>query len=282
MPNQLNIGSRSADPTKSNGGVSTGAIAVFPCRHSTSTTVLSNIADPLVTGEAGAAFAAATAFASPQGLLTADAASTDTTMRLSLTNFTYSYNNSDSLLIATRINITSSLPAATKPIWAQGGSSSAAPGWALKCKTTGALFLQYDHAGGSGYLADTNAGGPAGNGLLTAATWHHVVVALWDMNASAGTGKYGIWIDGARGYSAVDKAASGLPTTITPVEALRIGQYYRSSGPTTSSIGATQSDFHVYRAPQSVVLTQAKLDALANRLYRDPTRPLTPTEWPMT
>lgn len=282
MPNQLNIGSRNAAPTKSNGGVSTGAIAVFPCRHSTSTTVLANIADPLVTGEAGAALVPATAFASAEGLLTADAASTDTTMRLSLANFTYSYNNNDSLLIATRIKITSGLPAATKPIWAQGGNNSSAPGWSLRCKTTGALFLQYDHAGGSGYLSDTNAAGPANDGLLTAATWHHVVAALWDMNAAAGTGKYGIWINGVRAFTTTDKSMSSMPATITPTEALRIGQYYRTSGPTTLSIGATQSDFHVYRAPQAVVLTQAKLDALANRLYRDPTRPLTPTEWPMS
>lgn len=282
MANQIIIPSRYKAPTKGNSGITSGAIAVFPCRHATTDTVLSNIADPLVTGEPGAAFNPATAFASPQGLLTADAAATDTTMRLSPANFTYSYNSNDSLLIATRVKLTTSLPGSTKPVWAQGGNNSTAQGWQMKCTTSGGLLLQYDHPGGSGYLATTDAGGPAGNGLLTADTWFSVVAAIWDMNASAGTGKYGIWIDGKRAYTTGDKSMSSMPAAITPTEAFRIGQYYRTSGPVTLSIGATQSDFHIYRAPQAVVLSQTILDKLASRLHRDPTRPLTPAEWAMS
>lgn len=279
MPNQLKIG-QIVTPTVANGGITPGCIACFPCRQATTDTVLANIAQPLVTGEAGVAFVPGTAFASPQGLLTADAASTDTTMRLSLANFTYSYNNSDTLLIATRLKITSALPGATKPIWAQGGNNSSAQGLGLRCKTTGALFVQLDGAS-QFFSADTDAGGPAGNGLLTAAVWHHVVVALWGMNAAAGTGNVGIWINGEKGFITNEKALTSWPATITPAEGFRIGQYYRTSGPTTLSIGATQSDFHIYRAPQSVIYTGAQMREIANRLYRDPSRPLSTSEWRM-
>lgn len=283
MSNVLKFGPRIAR-SQSNGGITTGAIAVFPCHHSTADPVLVDASGNANNGLAGAAFNAATAFASTAGILTADAASTDTTQRLS--SFPYSFNAGDSLLIANRINITTALPGATKPVWAQGGNNTSAQGFGLRCKTTGALFWQIDGPASQFYGTDTDASGPAGNGLLTATVWHHIVFAWFSHvigSGANGTAYYGIWINGKYAYAVGSaKTASSLPSVVTPSEGMRIGQYYRSSGPTTLSIGATQSSYHFYRAPQSVIQTFAQIDALAKRLYRDPETPLSLAEWPMS
>lgn len=279
MSNVLRFGPRIAR-TLANGGVTTGAIGVYPAHPSTTENSLRDVSGAGNNTVAGAAFVGATHFASPAGVLTVDAASTDIAQRLPA--FGYDFNAGDALLVANRINITTSLPASSKPIWGQGGNNSAAPGWALKCKSTGNLFLQLDHAGGSVYGSDTDASGPASDGKLTAAAWHHVVVAFWGHNVQAGTAYYGVWINGKYAYSATSaKSMTGLPASCTPVEAMRLGAFYRTSGPTVSCIGATQCAWHFYRAPASVAQSFAAIDALAKRLYRDPESPLSLTEWPM-
>lgn len=279
MGNQLKVGSL-INPTRANGGITTGVIAVLPCRQATTDSGLVDISGNANPGLPGAAFVAATAFASPQGILTADAATTDTTCYIPLAKFNYSYNAGDTLLIASRIKL-AALPGATKPVWAQGGNNSTAQGLGLRVKVNGALTLQLDGPASSYYTGDTDAGGPAGNGLLTASVWHHVVFAIWNADPVAGTANFGIWINGVRAFSTADKAVSGWPSAVTPTEGLRIGQYYRSTGPTTLSLGATQSDFHAYRSPKEAIFTQAQLDAIANRLFRDPSRPLSAAEWRM-
>ena len=283
MSNVLKFGQR-ITPTRANGGISTGAMAIYPCHQAVADSVLADASGNANNSLAGAAFVAATAFASPAGILTADAASTDTTQRLS--SFPYSFNAGDSLLIANRINITTALPAATKPIWSQGGNNTVSQGFGLRCKTTGALLWQLDGPAGQFFGADTDAAGPASNGLLTAAVWHHIVFGWWGHvigSGSNGTAFYGIWINGKYAYAAgAAKTASSLPSVVTPSEAMRIGQYYRTIGPTTLSIGATQSSYHFYRAPQAVVQSFAQMDLLAKRLYRDPETPLSLAEWPMS
>lgn len=281
MPNAIKLGSRIAR-TQANGGITTGAIAVYPCHHANTSPVLLDASGNTNNGIAGGFFSSATAFASTAGILTTDAASTDTTQKLA--SFPYSFNAGDSLLIANRINITSALPGATKPIWAQGGNNSSAQGFSLRCKTTGALFWQLDGPSTSYFSADTNASGPAGNGLLTAAAWHHIVFGWWGHvvgTGANGTAYYGIWINGKMAFSEGTKTASSLSSVVTPVEAMRIGQYYRTAGPTTLSIGATQSSYHFYRAPQASIRTFDQMDGIAKRLYRDPETPLSLAEWPM-
>lgn len=282
MSNVLKFGPR-ITRTQANGGITTGAIAVYPCHHATTDPVLVDVSGSANSGVAGAAFVSATAFASTNGILTVDAASTDTTQKLGA--FPYSFNAGDSLLVANRINITTALPGATKPIWAQGGNNTTAQGFGMRCKTTGALFWVLDGPAGQFFSSDTDAAGPANNGLLTAAVWHHIVFAWFGHvigSGANGTAYYGIWINGKYAYAAGGaKSAGSLPSVVTPSESMRIGQYYRTAGPTTLSIGATQSSYHFYRAPQAVVQTFAKIDALAKRLYRDPETPLSLAEWPM-
>ena len=269
--------------TQANGGITTGAIGVYPCHQATTDTALTDISGNSNLGAAGVAFVAATAFASPSGILTADAASTDTTQRLSA--FGYSFSAGDSLLVANRINIASALPGATKPIWSQGGNNTVSQGFGLRIKTTGALLWQLDGPASSYNSNDTDASGPASNGLLTAAAWHHIVFGWWGHvigTGANGTAYYGIWINGKYAYATgAAKTASSLPSVVTPAEQMRIGQYYRVIGPTTLSIGATQSSYHFYRAPQAVAQTFAQMDAIAKRLYRDPETPLSLAEWPM-
>jgi len=279
MGNQLRLGSQRT-ASQSNLGISTGCIACYPCHQATTDNTLTDISGNSRTGVAGAALVPATAFASPQGITTAEAASTDTTCRLALADFTYSFNNGDTLLIATRVKLTA-LPAASKPLWAQGGNNTAAPGWALSVKSTGELFTRLDHAGGQAFGADTNAAGPASDGKMDT-NWRSVVFAFWGHNVAGGTASYCLWIDGTVAYSTYPKTASSLPTSVTPAEAFRIGQYYRTSGPTTTSIGGLHSYVHLYRAPVAVTNTFAKMDALAKRLYRFPGEPLNAVEWPMT
>lgn len=283
MSNVLKFGPR-ITRTQANGGITTGAMAIYPCHHSTADPVLVDASGNENNGLAGAAFSAPTAFASAAGILTADAASTDTTQRL--TSFPYSFNAGDSLLVANRINITTALPASSKPIWSQGGNNSTAQGLGLRLKSTGVLFWQIDGPSSTFNSSDTDASGPAGDGKLTATVWHHIVLGWWGHvigSGANGTAYYGIWINGKFAYAVgTAKTASSLPSSVTPAEAMRIGQYYRTSGPTTLSIGATQSSYHFYRAPQASARTFAQMDAIAKRLYRDPETPLSLAEWPMT
>lgn len=279
MANQLKIGAR-VHPTQANGGISTGAIAIYPCFHSNTESSLTDISGNNNHGAPGVAFSAATQFATPTGLTNTDGASTDTTMRIPLANWTYNYNAGDNLLVAGMLKM-ASLPSSSKPIWAQGGNNSTAQGPSLKISSGGVLFWQLDNAGASIFAANTDAGGPANNGVLTTAVWHHVMFAMWNHNVSAGTATFGIWLNGARGFSVADKSLSSLPASIAPVEAVRIGQYYRTSGPTTLSFGATQNSYHFYRSPNSVIWTQTQMDGLAKRLHRSPVKPLSAAEWRM-
>lgn len=279
MSNILRVG-QLVTPTQANGGISPGCIACYPCHQATTDTVLTDISGNGNHGSAGVAMVPATAFGSPQGLLTAEAASTDTTERLALGNFTYNYNNGDTLLIATRVKL-SAIPAATKPLWAQGGNSSAAPGFALNVQSSGLLSHRLDNVGSSQFGSNTDAGGVAGDGKMDASEWRTVVFAWWNHNVGALTANYGIWIDGVSAYAAGPKSATSLPASINPTEAFRIGQYYRTVGPTTASIGALHSYIHIYRAPNAVSNTLAKMDALAKRLHRCPSMPLNAVEWPM-
>ncbi len=278
MSNILRVG-QLVNPTQTNGGISTGCIACFPCHQATTDTVLADISGNGNNGSAGVALVAATAFASPQGLTTAEAASTDTTERLAQAAFTYNYNNGDTLLIATRVKLTA-VPAASKPLWAQGGNNSTAQGWSLRVKSTGVVFYQLDGPAASYNSFDTDTAGPASDGKIDT-NWRNVLFAFWNHNVGAGTASYGIWIDGAGAYLTSPKSATGLPATITPAEAFRIGQYYRASGPTTASIGGLHSYVHIYRAPNAVVQSLTKMDSLAKRIYRCPSVPLNAVEWPM-
>lgn len=280
MSNALKIG-QMKDPTQSNGGITSGCIVCWPCHMSTASNTLQDISGNSRTGLAGVALVPGTAFASPQGITTAEAASTDTTCRLSLSDFEYSFNAGDSLLIHTRVKLTA-VPAATKPLWAQGGNSSAAQGVRLNVSNTGVMSIVLDHPGGTAFLDVTDAGGPSSNGVIDT-NWRSITVALWGHVPAAGTASYGIWIDGVCGFSENDtRSATSMPTSVTPVEAFRVGQYYRASGPVTASIGGLHSYLHAYRAPQAVTNTFQKMQLLAKRLHKCPSLPLNSTEWPMT
>jgi hypothetical protein len=117
---------------------------------------------------------------------------------------------------------------------------------------------------------------------MDASVWRTLMFAFWNHNVGAGTAYYCIWIDGVPAYAATPKTASSLPASVVPIEGLHIGQYHRTTGPVTASIGAIQSDFQVYHSPNTVALSMAQLNIIAARLFSDPTRPLSSAEWPMT
>lgn len=278
MSNSLKIGSI-ITPTRANGGISLGCIACYPCHQATTDTTLEDISGNGNTGAAGVALVPATAFASPQGITTAEAASTDTTMRLLQPSFTHDYNSGETLLIATRVKLTA-LPAATKPLLAQGGNNTSAQGFALNVANSGTLGYRLDGPASQIFGSQTEAAGPASDGKIDT-NWRSVMFAFWNHNVAAGTASYAIFIDGEHAYLAGPKTASSLPASISPAEAFRIGQYYRAAGPTTASIGGLHSYVHLYRAPNAVSNSLAKMEALAKRLFRIPSVPLTAAEWPM-
>lgn len=280
MSNIVKLGTHKT-PTQGNGSISTGCIALYPCHQATTDNTLTDTSGNGYTAQAGAALVPATAFASPQGITTTEAASTDTTCYLPLAQYNYSYNANESLLWHTRVKLTA-IPAATKPLVAQGGNNASAPGLRLIVTNTGLVAWALDHAGGTAFSANTDIAGPANDGKLDT-NWRSVMLAMWALDKSAGTASYGIWIDGTYAFNATGaKSATGLPASVTPAEGVRIGQYYRSSGPTTASIGGLHSYAHLYRAPSAVTHTWAQMDALAKRLAKFPGLPLNSVEWPMT
>lgn len=271
MPNALKLGPRVAR-TRANGGITTGAIAVLPCHHSTAENSLVDISGAGNNGIPGAAFTPATHFAGTDGVITPDSAGLlDYAQRLG--SFGYDFNAGDTLLIAGRMKLTAGYPAASKPIIAQGGNNSAAQGIRLSMTATGTLAMVWDGAS-SAFSANTDTAAPSSG-------WFSYMFALWGHTPAAGTAYYGIWLNGASAFTTYPKSATGLPTSMVPTEALRIGAYHRTTGPVDASIGATHASIHIYRAPASVAQTTNKMAALARRLYRDPETPLSLAEWPM-
>jgi len=282
MSNALKFGPRIAR-TLANGGVSPGYIALYLGHHATTDPVLVDVSGKGNNGVAGAAFVSATAFASTDGLLTTDAANTDTTQKLGA--FDYNFNNGDCLLTACRIKL-ATVPAWTKPIWSQGGNNSSAQGMGLRVTVASNLTFTIDNAGSTIFGAYTDQAGPLNDGAIPTGSWAHVMFCWWGHvlgSGANGTAYYGMWINGKQAFAGDGvKNATNLPNVITPTEACRIGQYYRTAGPTTVSLGATQASMHFLRAANSAssAITVAKLDALARRLYRDPESPLSAAEWP--
>lgn len=275
MPNALKLGPR-VTRTRANGGISTGAIAVLPCHQANTDTAIVDISgSPLGATAAGAAFVPATHFAGTDGVITPDhSGSSDFMQRVPQAAFTYDFSAGDALLIAGRIKLTSGYPASSRAVIAQGGNNTAAQGIRLSMTTAGALFMAWDGPSGTVFSANTDVSAASSG-------WVSYMFALWSHTPAAGTATYGIWLNGERAYTTMPKSASSLPTSMSPSEALRVGGYFRASGPVAQSIAATHANIHLYRAPASVPQTTAKMNALARRLFRDPFHPLTATEWPM-
>lgn len=277
MPNAIRLGSH-ITRTQANGGITPGAIAIWPCHHATTNNALTDISGNGNNTVAGASFVGATHFAGTDGVITPDSSgSSDFAQRLEAAQFSYGvsgFANGDTLLIAGRMKLTAGYPALSRPIIAQGGNNSAAQGIRLSMKaTTGALLMAWDGAS-SVFSADTDTAAPSSG-------WFSYMFALWGHTPAAGTAYYGIWLNGASAFTTYPKSATNLPTSMVPTEALRIGAYHRTTGPVDASIGATHASIHIYRAPASVAQTTNKMDALARRLYRDPETPLSLAEWPM-
>lgn len=275
MSNVLKFGQR-ITPTRANGGITTGAIAILLCHQANTDTAIADISGSgLGSSAPGAGFVPATHFAGADGVITPDASGvTDFAQRVPQANFNYDFTSGDSVLLAGRMKLTAGFPASTKPIVAQGGAGTAAQGLRLSMTSSGNLVMVWDGPSTQQFGSNTDT-------LAPSSGWFHYVFASWNHVPAAGTNNYGIWINGARAYTAFPKTGSSLTTAMTPAEALRIGAYFRASGPTCNSIGATHSSIHAYRAPQAVAQTTAKMDALAKRLYRDPETPLSLAEWPM-
>jgi len=285
MPNQLKVGSM-VTPTRANGGITSGCILYSHLHQATTDAVCSEDSGAGTSFAAGANLVPATAFASPQGFVTAEATATETMLRMPFANFNYSYNAADTLLIATRIKLTALPTGSARAICAQGGGATNAPGWRLLVSTTGTLSWALDTSVSTTFGAASDAGGPTANGVLDT-NWRSVVFAWWSHvlgTGSNGTSVYSYWIDGEPALSGVSpyRLGSALLNSVVPNEAYRIGGYYRSTGPSMSTIGATQANHHVYRAPVGVTNSYAKMAAIAKRLHLAPHVPLSAVEWPMS
>lgn len=287
MPNQLKVGSM-LTPSRANGGISPGCIIYTGCHQATTDTTCTEDSGSGIYIAPGASLVPATQFATPQGITTVEADTTDKTVRIVNADYSYSYNNGDTLLIHTRVKLTALPTGASKPLWAQGGNSTAAQGLRLNvASTTGLLLLALDGPSTTQFFATTDQAGAANNGAMDISNWRNVTFAWWSHvvgSGANGTSAYSIWIDGEPAYSGVSpyRLGSALPSPVVPVESYRIGAYYRSSGPTFAPIGAIHSNHHIYRAPNAVANSFAKMNALAKRLHLAPHLPLSLAEWPMS
>lgn len=246
--------------------VSGGVIGVWPMMQDSADTSVLDVSGRGRHLALGGGLTTAEAWATAAWLSTVNA-STDDTVPIPLAQWSdYSFNVGDSLLIALRFK--AAAPASTET-WLGQGYGTSNHGWRFVVKSTGVVAPWLDHAGGTKFLGDTT-------GVAADSAEHSLMFAWWNHDVRAATAKYMFWVDGARAYSAVQGATS-LPTSIDPVDDLRIGG--RKTG--ASSYDAMAAQFrglHIYRAAANVPFSASEFDAIASRLWRSPFVPLSRSE----
>lgn len=246
---------------------SPGYIAHYPCFQDSADTVLTDRSGNARHATFGAGLTTGEAWGTANTFSGTDTAAEDYA-KLAQGDFTYNYSAGDSLVIAARI--TMAAPGASRTLFANGWSNSAAQGLRLYIKNTGVLSPLLYHSGGDKFLSDSTF-------TLADNARHTFMFAWFDHNTVAGTAKYMCWMDGARGYGS-ETATSALGT-VTPAMGLNISG--NKTGASSYQGSAAHLDsIHVLRSAASKVWTYAALDEIAMRLHRSPTVPLSPSEFP--
>lgn len=242
-------------------------IAHFPCWQAASDTSLKDKSGNGRDASFGAGLTSGEAWGTANKFTGVDAATEDYA-KLAQADFLYDFSVGDSFVIAARI--TMATPAASRTLFANGYNNSSAQGFRLYIKSTGVLAPLIYQQGGDKFLSDTAP-------VLADGADHTMMFAWFSHNIGAGTAKYMVWVDGARGYS-TETGTTGL-TQITPSIGLNISGNMTGASAHQGS-AARMDNIHILRTPVTKLWTYESLDKVAMRLHRSISVPLNAIEFP--